>query len=74
MKALWWVLDILRKKTLFANLKKYRFHKNEVQSLGYIVSSQDIRIEDKIIEAVTNWPEPKSMQNIQVFISFANFY
>ena len=31
-------------------------------------------MEDEQIEAVKNWPEPKSVQDIQVFIYFANFY
>ena len=31
-------------------------------------------MEDKKIEAVRNWPEPKSVRDIQVFIGFANFY
>ena len=31
-------------------------------------------MEDERIEAVRNWPEPKSVQDIQVFIGFANFY
>ena len=31
-------------------------------------------MEDKRIEAVENWPEPTSVRDIQVFISFANFY
>ena len=74
MKAVWWLLDLLRKNGLFANLKKCRFHKDEVQFLGYVILSQSIRIEDEKIEAVRNWPEPKSVQNIQVFIGFANFY
>ena len=26
------------------------------------------------IDAVKNWPEPKSVRNIQVFLDFANFY
>ena len=26
------------------------------------------------IEAVKAWPEPQSIQNIQVFLSFTNFY
>ena len=39
VKAVQWVLDILRKNGLFANLKKCQFYKNEVQFLGYIVSS-----------------------------------
>ena len=43
-------------------------------SLGYVVSSQGIWIEDERIEAVRSWPKPKSVRDIQVFISFANFY
>ena len=31
-------------------------------------------MEDERIEAVKNWPEPKSVRDIQVFIGFANFY
>ena len=30
-------------------------------------------MEDKRIEAVKNWPKPKSVQDIQVFIDFAKF-
>ena len=74
VKAVRWVLDLLRKNGLFANLKKCRFHKDEVRFLGYVVSSQGIRMEDERIEAVRNWPEPKSVRDIQVFIVFANFY
>ena len=31
-------------------------------------------MEAKQIEVVRKWPEPKSVQNIQVFLDFANFY
>ena len=31
-------------------------------------------MEDERIEAVRNWPEPKSIRDIQVFLGFANFY
>ena len=74
MEAVRWVLDLLRKNGLFANLKKCRFHKDEVKFLGYVVSSQGIQIEDKRIKAVRNWPEPNSVRDIQVFIGFANFF
>ena len=69
-----WVLDPLKKNGLFANLKKCQFHKDEVRFLGYIVLSQGIRMEDERIKVVRNWSEPKSVQDIQVFIGFANFY
>ena len=74
VEAVRWVLDVLRRHGLFANLKKCRFHKDEVRFLGYIVSAQGVRMEDERIEAVKNWPEPKSVRDIQVFIGFANFY
>ena len=74
MEAVRWVLDFLRKNDLVANLKKCRFHQDEIRFLEYVMSAQGVRIEDKRIEAVKNWPEPKSVRDIQVFLGFANFY
>ena len=31
-------------------------------------------MEEEQIEMVNNWPEPKLMRDIQVFLGFANFY
>ena len=61
VEAVRWVLDLLKKNGLFANLKKYRFHKDKVRFLGYVVSSQGIRMENERIKAVKNWPEPMSV-------------
>ena len=47
VEAVGWVLDVLRRHGLFANLKKCQFHKNEVYFLGYIVSAQRVRMEDE---------------------------
>ena len=69
-----WVLELLRKNDLFTNLKKCWFHKNEVRFLEYVISSQGIWMEDERIKVIKNWPEPKLVQDIQVFIGFANFY
>ena len=72
--AVRWVLEQLRKHGLFANLKKCRFHQDEVRFLGFVVSAQGISMEEERIEAVKAWPEPKSIRDIQVFLGFANFY
>ena len=64
VKAVRWVLDVLRRHKLFANLIKYQFHKDEVCFLGYIVFAQGVGIKDKQIEAVKNWPEPTSVRDI----------
>lgn len=69
-----WVLDLLKKNGLFANLAKCRFYKDRVRFLWYVMSAQEVRMENKKIDVVKNWPEPKSVQDIQVFFGFANFY
>ncbi len=74
IKAVRWVLEQLRKHGLYANLKKCRFHEDEVRFLGFVVMAQDIRMEEKRIEVVKDWPESQSVRDIQVFLGFANFY
>ena len=54
VEAVRWMLDILKKHKLFANLKKCRFHKDEVCFLGYIILAQEVKMEDEQIEAVKN--------------------
>ena len=72
--AVRWVLEQLRKFSLFANLKKCQFYQEKVWFFGYVVFSKNICIEDKKIKAVKQWPEPQLVQDIQVFFGFANFY
>ena len=55
-------------------MKKCRFYQEEVQFLGYVVSSQGILIQEEKTDALKAWPKPKSVQNIQLFIGFTNFY
>ena len=74
VEAVQWVLDLLKKNGFFANLKKCRFHQDEFCFLRYVVSAWGVQMEDERIEAVRNWPEPKSVKDIQVFFGLANFY
>ena len=45
--AVEWVLEQLMKFLLYTNLKKCRFHQDKVRFLGYVISSEGIRMEDK---------------------------
>ncbi len=74
VQAVRWVLNQLRKHSLYANLKKCRFHQNEVRFLGYIVSHQGIQMEEERIKTVRDRPETQSVYDIQVFLGFADFY
>ncbi len=46
------VMKQLRKHGLFANLKKCRFHQDEVRFLGFVVLSQGMRMKEEMIEEV----------------------
>ncbi len=74
VEAVRWVLEQLRKHSLYANLKKCRFHEDGVQFLGFIVLAQGIKIEEEGIEVIKDLPELQLVRDIQVFLSFANFY
>ncbi len=58
VQVVWWVLDQLREQSLYANLKKSRFHQDEVRFLGYIISYSGIQIEEEQIKLIRDWPEP----------------
>ncbi len=74
VEAVQWVLEQLRKYGLYANLKKCWFHEDEVWFLGVVVLAQGIRMEETRIKVVRDWPKPQSVNEIQVFLGFPNFY
>ncbi|PKI62307.1 hypothetical protein CRG98_017308 [Punica granatum] len=54
------VLDVLRKEKLFANLKKCTFCTNKLVFLGCVVSVQGIQVDEEIVRAIQEWPNPTS--------------
>jgi transposase InsO family protein len=68
------VLERLKKADLYVNLKKCQFHTTEVSFLGFVVSPQGIAMEQERIEAIAQWPLPRSVHDIQVFLGFTGFY
>ena len=68
------VLERLQQHGLFANLKKCVFDASEVGFLGYVVSPKGIHMEPSRVAAIRDWPVPRSVREIQVFLGFAGFY
>jgi hypothetical protein len=68
------VLERLRQHNLFVNPDKCSFNLHEVDFLGMIVSAEGIKMDPAKVEAVRNWPVPTSVNDVQVFLGFANFY
>jgi RNase H-like domain found in reverse transcriptase/Reverse transcriptase (RNA-dependent DNA polymerase)/Integrase zinc binding domain/Integrase core domain/Chromo (CHRromatin Organisation MOdifier) domain len=68
------VLERLRKAGLQADIRKSEFHVTRTKYLGFIVSTDGIAVDPEKIEAIKNWGVPTTVQGIQSFLGFCNFY
>jgi hypothetical protein len=68
------VLSILRQHKYYGNGKKTEFFQAEIEYLGHIVSADGVRPDPKKLQAVRDWPTPKTVRDVQSFLGFANFY
>ncbi|MBW0527802.1 hypothetical protein O181_067517 [Austropuccinia psidii MF-1] len=68
------VLSRLRANNCFAKTSKCLFHVSRVEYLGYVVSSEGLKMDQTKIQNILNWPPPKNLKALQSFLGFANFY
>ena len=64
----------LQEYHLYVNLKKCSFFVLEVEFLGFIVGTVGVKMDPSQVESVTIWPQPASYKDVQIFLSFVNFY
>ncbi|MBW0585222.1 hypothetical protein O181_124937 [Austropuccinia psidii MF-1] len=68
------VLQRLRDNNLFSKASKRVLHSSSVEYLGYVVSSQGLKMNSSKVQQILNWPQPKNIKALQSFIGLANFY
>ena len=73
-KAIKEVLERLQNAGLYAKLSKCDFYQESIEFLGLIVDEYGTRMDEKRVEAILQWEQPKTYRDIQVFIGFCNFY
>ena len=59
------VLRILRENNLFLKPEKCVFHQTEVKSLEMIVGNGTVRMDPAKIQAIRDWPIPKTKRELQ---------
>ncbi|MBW0570323.1 hypothetical protein O181_110038 [Austropuccinia psidii MF-1] len=67
-------LSRLRANNLFAKTSKCYFHVSSVEYLGYVVSSEGLKMYHEEFQQILNWPPPRNLKALQSFLGFANFY
>ncbi|KAI7942855.1 hypothetical protein MJO29_012699 [Puccinia striiformis f. sp. tritici] len=68
------ILETLSKHHLWLKPEKCEFSRTEVEYLGLLISCNRIRMDPGKVKAVTEWPAPTNVTELQRFIGFANFY
>ena len=67
------LLERLKAYGVIINPAKCIFGKNEVKFLGSLVSEKGIRPCPEKVEAIRNWPEPKTVKDLCRFLGTLNF-
>ncbi|KAG9192563.1 hypothetical protein G6011_11297 [Alternaria panax] len=68
------VLSKLKEYKLYLQPGKCEFHTKETEYLGFIISTEGVKMNPKKTAAVQEWPTPKTVKDVQSFLGFANYY
>ena len=68
------VLQTLRDKQLYAKFSKCEFWLNKVVILRHVVLEDGIFVDQRKIEAIISWEQPKNVTEIQSFLGLASYY
>jgi hypothetical protein len=66
------VLRLLSQHQLFLKQSKCDFGASKVEYLGHLVVKDGIRVDPKKIEAMQDWPYPKTLKILRVFLGLAS--
>ena len=56
------VFEVLRQNTLYVNLKKCTCLVDQLLFLGFIISSDGIKVDKSKVQAITDWPQPRNLK------------
>ena len=68
------VFHVLAKEKLYGNLEKCQFFLTYVVFLGFIISNQGIKVDEKKVQAIREWLPPTSTTQVRSFHGLASFY
>ncbi|XP_028552635.1 uncharacterized protein LOC110101527 [Dendrobium catenatum] len=68
------IFEVFRLNKLYLNLAKCEFATDVVSFLGFRIAADGVSADLRKIEAIVDWPTPKSFTDIRSFHGLANFY
>jgi hypothetical protein len=68
------VLHLLSQHQLFLKQSKCSFGASEVEYLGHLVGNDGVRVDPKNIEAMKEFPHPKTLKRFCLFLGLTGYY
>ena len=68
------VLTKLYDVGLYVKPEKCEFSSNKTTFLGFVISQNGIEMDPEKVSAIMEWEKPATIQDVQCFLEFANFY
>jgi hypothetical protein len=68
------VLHLLSQHQFFLKQSKCAFGISEVEFLGHLVGKDDVRVDPKKIEAMQDYPHPKTLKILSGFLGLTGYY
>ena len=68
------ILRRLEENDLYIKLEKCVWKVRKIGFLGVVIEPKGIEMEEKKVNRVLSWPEPKNIKDIRKFLGLANYY
>src|SRR5271168_588347 len=68
------VLEILANNDLYLKPEKCEFEQEKIEYLGVIISKGHAEMDPVKVTGIIDWPEPKTIKEVQAFLGFCNVY
>jgi hypothetical protein len=68
------ILSIMEEQSLYANESKCEFGMTEVLYLGHIIGVKGVQVHQEKIQAIVDWPTPKTLTKLRGFLGICSYY
>jgi hypothetical protein len=68
------VMRKLQQEKSLINLKKSSFMKKDIVYLGFVISSNELKMDPEKVKEIKEWPSPRNIFEVRSFHGLAHFY
>ena len=68
------ILTIMEEQSLYAKASKCEFGLREILFLGHVISAEGVQVHQEKIQAILDWPTPRSLTELRGFFGLCSYY